>query len=311
MSFARKVKEELREQLGKSKHCQLAELAAYFALCGQIVLTEDDGYEVKFQTENLTVLEKSYILVRKALWMTPELSVRGGHQFFMYLIDSDMAATFIQKLRVEESAVLVADEVIDKSCCKRAFLRGLFVASGSITDPNSGYHLEIMAGSYARAEKIQQIIGSFDVDSKIVERKKNYVVYMKEGAAIVDFLNIIGAHSALMEYENVRILKEMRNSINRKVNCETANIQKTVSAASRQVQDIQYIHDTMGFGNLTDSLAEIARVRLEHPDTSLKELGELLDPPIGKSGVNHRLRKLSEIAEKQRKKDGTLGGKND
>ena len=158
-------------------------------------------------------------------------------------------------------------------------------------------------GSRDHAIRIQEIIGVFGLEAKIIERKSGYVVYMKEGAAIVDFLNITGAHVALMEFENVRILKEMRNSINRQVNCETANIKKTVSAASRQTEDIRFIHDTIGFGNLSENLSQIARVRLENPEVTLKELGEKRDPPIGKSGVNHRLRKLSEIAEELRKKN--------
>ena len=148
------------------------------------------------------------------------------------------------------------------------------------------------------------MLAVFDLDAKLIERKKNFVVYLKDGSAIVDFLNIIGAHVALMEFENIRILKDMRNSINRKVNCETANIKKTVSAASRQVEDIQYIHDTVGFGNLSANLVQIAQLRLEHPEVTLKELGEMLEPPIGKSGVNHRLRRLSELADDLRRQDG-------
>lgn len=144
---------------------------------------------------------------------------------------------------------------------------------------------------------------SFSIEAKIVERKKNYIVYLKEGARIVELLNVMEAHVALMEFENVRILKEMRNSINRKVNCETANIKKTVSAAARQIEDIQYIKDTSGFGTLPKGLAQIANLRLEHAEVSLKELGEMFVPPIGKSGVNHRLRKLSEIAENLRNRD--------
>ena len=137
----------------------------------------------------------------------------------------------------------------------------------------------------------------------MVERKKNYIVYVKEGARIVDLLNVMGAHVALMDFENVRILKDVRNSVNRQVNCETANIKKTVSAAARQIEDIQYIRDTSGFGTLPKGLAEIAIIRLEHAEVSLKELGGMLDPPIGKSGVNHRLRKLSEIAQEMRNRD--------
>ncbi len=210
---------------------------------------------------------------------------------------------FMKEIQVLDSTRLAAEPLIRRQCCKRAFLRGIFLACGSVTDPHSRYHLELAVGSRDRAIRIQEIIGVFELEAKIIERKSGYVVYMKEGAAIVDFLNITGAHVALMEFENVRILKEMRNSINRQLNCETANIKKTVSAASRQTEDIRFIHDTIGFGNLSENLSQIARVRLENPEVTLKELGEKLDPPIGKSGVNHRLRKLSEIAEELRKKN--------
>lgn len=307
MSFAGKVKEELLGQMGKARHCQLAELAVLFANCGQIIMEEDGTYQIKFETENLTVAKKCYMLVRRAFHMVPDISVCGNHQYALYLLGDQDAMAFMKAVRVEEGALLVADRLLERSCCKRAFLRGLFLTSGSVTDPNSGYHLELAAGSYGRATRIQEIMSVFGLEAKIVERKKNYIVYMKEGEAIVDFLNVIGAHVALMEFENVRILKEMRNSINRQVNCETANIRKTVSAASRQTADIHYIHDTIGFGNLSENLSQIAKLRLEYPDVTLKELGQMLEPPIGKSGVNHRLRKLSEIAQDLR----LQGGKHD
>lgn len=307
MSFAGKVKEELLRQTGKAGHCQLAELAALFATCGQIRMDEYGDYQIKFVTENLTVASKCFILVKKVFHIVPDISVSGHHQYSLYLLDDQDATAFMKAIRVEEGALFVSEGLIERSCCRRAFLRGIFLTSGSVTDPNSGYHLELVAGNMARAARIQEMIGIFGLEAKIVERKRNYIVYMKEGAAIVDFLNVIGAHLALMEFENVRILKEMRNSINRQVNCETANIKKTVSAASRQTADIRYIHGTIGFGNLSDNLSQIARLRLEHPDVSLKELGQMLEPPIGKSGVNHRLRKLSEIAEDLR----LQGGKHD
>lgn len=307
MSFAGKVKEELLGQTGKAKHCQLAELAALFAMCGQIIMDEDGEYQIKFVTENLTVAKKCYMLVKKVFHIVPDISASGHHQYLLYLLDDQDAIAFMKAIRVEEDALLVAGSLIEKSCCRRAFLRGIFLTSGSVTDPHSGYHLELAAGTMVCATRIQEIIGIFGMEAKIVERKKNYVVYMKEGAAIVDFLNVIGAHVALMEFENVRILKEVRNSVNRQVNCETANIKKTVSAASRQTADIRYIHDTIGFGNLSPNLSQIARLRLEHPDAPLKDLGQMLEPPIGKSGVNHRLRKLSEIAEDLR----IQGGKHD
>ena len=140
----------------------------------------------------------------------------------------------------------------------------------------------------------------FELDAKIIMRKKYFVVYIKEGTQIVDMLNIMEAHISLMELENIRILKEMRNSINRRVNCETANISKTVSAAVKQIEDITYIRDTVGFSELTDGLREIAQIRLDYPEASLVELGKLLSTPVGKSGVNHRLRKLSMMAEELR-----------
>lgn len=141
---------------------------------------------------------------------------------------------------------------------------------------------------------------SFEVDAKVVSRKKHEVVYVKEGAQIVEILGLMGANVSLMNLENVRILKEMRNSVNRKVNCETANINKTVNAAVKQMEDIAYIRDTIGLERLPDNLEEIAQIRLEYPQASLKELGMLLTLPVGKSGVNHRLRKIGSIAEELR-----------
>lgn len=169
-----------------------------------------------------------------------------------------------------------------------------------MSDPEKSYHFEVVCASEARAQQLQTMMDSFGVDAKIVLRKKTYVVYLKEGSQIVDMLNVMEAHVALMELENVRILKEMRNSVNRIVNCETANIHKTVSAAVKQLEDIKYIQDTIGLDELTDGLREMALVRLEHPEATLKELGQLLSSPVGKSGVNHRLRKLSEIADRAR-----------
>lgn len=187
--------------------------------------------------------------------------------------------------------------IIQNTCCKRAFIRGAFLSSGSMSNPKKAYHLEIVTNDEEKAEQLRGIINSFSMDAKIVLRKKNHVVYIKEGAQIVDLLNIMEAHVALMDLENVRILKEMRNQVNRQVNCEAANISKTVAAASKQIDDIIYIRDTIGFGELDEGLVDIARLRVEHPEASLKELGAMLLPPIGKSGVNHRLRKLSLTAD--------------
>ena len=171
------------------------------------------------------------------------------------------------------------------------------MAAGSISNPSKSYHFEIVCRSLEQARQLQELMGAFEADAKMVERKDRYVVYLKEGSQIVDMLSVMEAYVSLMNLENVRILKEMRNSVNRKVNCETANINKTVNAAVRQLEDIRKIQAAIGFDELPAPLSEMARLRLEHPDASLKELGTYADPPVGKSGVNHRLRKLSAIAE--------------
>ena len=166
-----------------------------------------------------------------------------------------------------------------------------------MSDPNKSYHFEIVCHTHAQAKQLQSVMQSFDTDAKIVERKGHHVVYLKEGSQIVDMLNVMEAYVALMNLENVRILKEVRNTINRKVNCETANINKTVNAAVKQVEDIELIRERIGLDNLPENLREMALLRLEYPEATLKELGNYLEPPVGKSGVNHRLRKLSAIAE--------------
>ena len=190
--------------------------------------------------------------------------------------------------------------LIKNSCCARAFLRGAFLCIGSMSDPEKSYHLEFVCGAKEQAGQLKDIIREFQIDAKSIRRKKYEVVYLKEGAGIVDLLNVMGAHVSLMNLENLRIVKEMRNSVNRRVNCETANISKTVTAASKQIEDILLIRDRYGFGSLPDNLRQMAEVRLEYPDAALKELGGYLEPPVGKSGVNHRLRKLSEIADRIR-----------
>jgi hypothetical protein len=177
-------------------------------------------------------------------------------------------------------------------------VRGAFLAGGSISNPEKSYHFEIVCQREEYAQTLRELLRGFELDAKIVLRKKYYIVYLKEGDQIVDALNLMGAYVALMELENVRILREMRGSVNRIVNCETANINKVVDAACRQVEDIKYIRTKMSLEELPPALREMAELRLEYPDSSLKELGELCDPPVGKSGVNHRLRKLSQLAEK-------------
>ena len=288
MSFSGKIKEELAEHVAKARHCNLAELTAILHMCGEFEEDKNGICTIRFRSENYLVARKCFTLMSKTFNIEADIVVRknmtnGSTSYFMRWAGEELLA--------------VKNALVQAVCCKRAYIRGAFVAAGSMSDPSKSYHFEIVCGELAQAEYVRDMINSFDLDAKIVTRKKTFVVYLKEGSQIVDVLNIMEAHIALMELENVRILKEMRNSVNRKVNCETANIHKTVSAAVRQIEDIRYIQQKIGFEQLSEGLAEIARLRLEQPEATLKELGMMFSTPVGKSGVNHILRKLSDIAE--------------
>lgn len=312
MSFSHKVKEELARVMTNARHCQLAELAAIIGMCGRIYTTPGGRHYFKVVSENINVVSKCQTLVKKAFGYESDSLVRynidtKNRIYIMSVLDSDMAIKILLATRImnQDGSInrdlsLVNTVAIQNMCCKRAFLRGAFLAGGSISDPEKAYHFEIVATGLKKAEQILIACSSFELEARIVERRKYHVVYLKEGAQIVDMLNVIGAHVSLMDLENVRILKEVRNSINRQVNCETANMGKTIQAAVKQVEDIRYIMDNVGLDSLSEGLADIARVRLLYPDASLKDLGEKLSPPVGKSGVNHRLRKLSQIAEEIR-----------
>ena len=185
---------------------------------------------------------------------------------------------------------------LSKDCCRRAFIKGAFLAAGSVSDPDKSYHFEISANTREYAQFLASVIKKCGVEAKVSRRKENFIVYLKDGDGIADMLNIMEAHVALMDIENVRIVKEVRNSVNRQVNCDIANTRKTIGAAQRQIDSINYIKEHAGLDTLSAELAEMAEVRLENPDAPLHELGQMLTVPIGKSGVNHRLAKLCEIA---------------
>lgn len=313
MSYASRIKDELSRQLSPARHCQIAEIAAIISLCGRISISADNRYCMKIHTENVAVARKCFTLLKKTFNIVTDVSIRRNsylkknRTYSVVVNDHQDTIRVLQAAKligadgeIEENLSLQKNMVVKHTCCRRAFIRGAFLAAGSISDPEKSYHFEITCATEEKARQLQGIIGTFGLDAKIVIRKKYFVVYMKEGCQIVDMLNVMEAPVALMDLENIRILKEMRGQVNRQVNCETANIHKTVSAAVKQLRDIEYIRDTTGLATLPERLEEIARARLEKPEATLKELGEELDPPVGKSGVNHRLRKLSEIASAMR-----------
>ena len=307
LTFSGEVKEELSKNLAEKEHCHIAEIAAIIGMCGKVAIDSRERYSIKVRTENVSVARKYFTLLRKTFNIDTETLVSAnkskGHTTYTVIIkrhEDAMRVLSETKLMDDDGEISEEFSIIRRPCCKRAYLRGAFLAAGSISNPEKSYHIEIVCANRKRANQIKMLINGFRLDSKVILRKNSYVVYLKEGSQIVDLLNIIEAPISLMKMENVRILKEMRNTVNRKVNCETANINKTVSAAAKQAEDIAFVQKTIGVSKLPDTLQEVARLRLAHPEASLKELAELSTSEIGKSGINHRLRKLSEIAEELR-----------
>lgn len=320
MSFSKKIKEELSRISSENRECQVAESAALISMCGAVVIDSRGRYALKIHTENLAVARKCFTLFQKSYNIETDVAIRINQEkhnvsYYVIVKDHEKALQILEEIHllnetgdVEEELNPQKNILLQKKENQRAFLRGAFLTAGSMTDPEKSYHFEIACATREKAEQIQKLMQEFALDAKIVPRKKNFIVYLKEGTQIADALNVMGAHVALMEYENIRILKEMRNEVNRKVNCETANLNKTVSAAVKQIEDIKFIETSIGLGKLPEGLRSVAEARLSYPDASLKELGELVRPAVGKSGINHRLRKLSEMAEKLRSnKEGFYG----
>lgn len=313
MSFSGEVKEELSHMTGHGRHCQIAELAALILFSGQLIQRSPGQWTLVVKTENRDVLRKYFTLLKKTFKIEADIRIRKNTYLKKASVYRVAVNSHEDTVRILQATKFVTPEfeitddlstmnhlVVQKDCCKRAFLRGTFLAAGSISDPEKAYHLEIVCTTEERALQVQSILRELELDARIVNRKKNQVVYLKEGSQIVELLGLMEAGISLMNLENIRILKEISNNVNRKVNCETANIGKTVSAAVKQIEDIRYIETHMGFSQLSEGLEEIAVLRLQYQDATLKELGEMLNPPVGKSGVNHRLRKLSRIAEELR-----------
>ncbi|MCR5357239.1 MAG: DNA-binding protein WhiA [Lachnospiraceae bacterium] len=290
MSFAKDVKEELFKHIGLSRHCQLAELSALITYSGADISKEAGDEGLVLDLENAGVAGKCFTLLVKTFNIFRNVDEK------QCLNGTSLTISGQEEIRMLRQALL-SDVLLQKSCCMRAYLRGAFLASGSVSDPEKSYHFEIVCRNKERAEVLKDILKHFDINAKDIIRKDHNVVYIKEGALIVEALNVMEAHVALMDYENSRILKEMRNSLNRRVNCETANIGKTVTASVKQTEDIRTVMGMPEYKSLPYGIRQIAELRLQYPDASLKELGQMCDPPVGKSGVNHRLRKIGEIRQ--------------
>lgn len=310
MSFSSKTKNELTRMIGEDKCCQIAELSALIKVSGTLSLSGFKKIDLTIVTENPAIARRVFSLLKKVFAINSEIHVKQNKNLKKtntYLIQILDAADLLGQLGILETEDSlfgiregISEAIIKKECCKRAYLRGAFLGGGSLSDPEKGYHAEMVTHQEGFANALVELLGHYGLAGKIIERKNQFVVYLKEGDQIVDLLNVIGAHSTLLEFENIRIIKQMRNDVNRLVNCETANMNKTIDASYRQVEDIKFIRDTVGLNYLPENLRELAALRLENTEISLKEIGELLEPPVGKSGVNHRFRKIEQIASELR-----------
>lgn len=308
MSFSLEVKNELSRIDETDAECKKVELAGLLRT-GLTLRKRKDKKRLLFITENASLSRHIFSRIKEIYRKGPEVIMLRTRRFRTHAVygleftkifgEHENAVMKKMGISVSENGdgLLYEPLAIGKRNCKRAYLRGGFLATGSISDPDRSYHLEISFPDKLLADEYIHYLRDFKIEARQIKRKGHYIVYLKEGQEIVDFLNVTGAHGALMQLENIRIVKDVRNQVNRIVNCETANLEKTVNASCRQVENIRYINEHIGLESLPEGLYEIAKLRLENPDVSLLELGKMLSPPLSKSGVNHRLRKIDKIAE--------------
>ncbi|MBE6047729.1 MAG: DNA-binding protein WhiA [Clostridium sp.] len=312
MSFSSKVKGEIARYSELTRSEALAQISAIMKVSGTIGFS-GSGLSFKITTENPSSARLIFTLLKTHFNIHSKLMVKRSNSLkknniYMVVINEEMGVRGL----LQETGILteidgvislnyrIQKEMVKTDEEKRAYIRGAFLGGGSISNPEKTYHLEFVTHSEEYAVDLCKLINTYGLNSKVIQRKNSFIIYIKEGEQIVDLLNIVGAHSCLLELENIRIMKEMRNNVNRLVNCETANLSKTVNAAVRQVESIKLIQREIGLKRLPKNLREVAELRLNYPDESLKDLGEMLNPPVGKSGVNHRLRKIEKIAEELR-----------
>ncbi len=308
MSFASETKKELTN-IEVKECCAKAELSALIRMNGSLSFS-NQTLVVNIQTENAAIARRIYTLIKKNYDTPVELLVRKKMRLKknnVYIVRIKEDTKFIlEDLKITEQGFNfihnISPDLTKKKCCKRSYLRGAFLAGGSVNNPEtSSYHLEIFSLYEEHSNALCELMNSFGLNSKTLERKKGFITYLKEAEKITEYLNIIGAHNALLRFEDIRIVRDMRNSVNRLVNCETANLNKTIGAALRQVENIKYIQQSVGLQALPGKLREIAELRITYQDVTLKELGEMVSGgTISKSGINHRLRKIDQIAEKLR-----------
>lgn len=316
MSFSSETKKELTLLMPEKKCDMLAEISGFVRMNGSIRLMGGGRMNVSLITEDPAVARLFKQLIQAcfdagtSLDIYKETVMRRKKTYRLTFDDGTVAERMLREiglLSVREGGHVLMEGIpqkgLRKKCCRRAYLRGCFLANGSVTHPERSYHLEVVCETPYIAEDLKKLMNGFQLNARVTERKHQWVVYIKESERIVDFLNIIGAHGQLLKYEDVRAMKSLRNRTNRIVNCENANVDKSIAAAGRHRENILYIDSRFGLERLPEKLRATASLRMEYPELSLDELAGLLEPPVSKSGLNHRLNRIDQIAEKLREEE--------
>ncbi|NLK63618.1 MAG: DNA-binding protein WhiA [Tissierellia bacterium] len=310
MTFSSKIKDELSRTEISDVLSAKAEAAAFIRTVGYITIKGLNKVEFEFLTENAAVARRIFKVLKAAYNINASVSVSKSNRLkkqnnYIIKIDEKLTKQFLKDTQIVRDNDInimnfnyhVPEELTESDLCRRAYIRGSFMGSGSISNPEKSYHAEFVSNKEVQSKTIQDILKTYGIIGKNIYRKNNYVTYIKESEQISDLLALMGANNAVLYFENIRAVKETRNQINRVINCETANLDKIVDTSMRQINNIKILKKYKVIDQLPDNLRELAYLRLKHSNASLKELGQMLDPPLGKSGVNHRLRKIEEIAE--------------
>ncbi len=315
MAYTADVKSELMSSPIQKDCCAGAELTALLLLSGSISLCGLGRYRLTFGSENAAVVRYCFTQLKRAFALAPEIRAvrsnqRGEHIRYQLQLEGEEAASLLNRLGLLDPRQLLGIRmrpgraILSRACCRRAYLRGAFLACGWISQPEKAYHFEFAAPDEEQAKTLQELIARWDVRARISARKSQQIVYVKKSEDVETLLGVLGASSALLTFENVRIMKGLRNDLNRQMICDDFNTDKTVRAAAQQLDDIAVVEKYLGLGKLPASLRQAAEARIASPDATLSQLGELMDPPAAKSAVNKRIRRLGELAQKLRDEHG-------
>ncbi len=310
MTFSSICKDEISRINLDRKCCVVAELAALIRTTGYISIKGYNKFEVEFVMENAVVIRRIFKMVKYLYNINSEITVKKTNRLkknnnYCIKVNEEIAIQLLIDTKISKDSEInilklnygIPKSLVEDSCCKRAYIRGAFLGCGSISDPEKSYHIEFINNRQKHCRDLEALMNDFDLGVKSIKRKELYINYIKDSEKIVDLLNVMSAYNSLLSVENTRALKETRNNVNRVVNCETANLSKIIDTSVRQKNSINLLKKHNIIDKLPDGLRDLAYLRLENEDASLKELGEMLSPPLGKSGVNHRLKKIERIAD--------------